>query len=213
MAIRNAQLFKEIELELDKKHRLFIHTTVALAVAIDAKDHYTHGHTSRVTNLSLEIAKKLAQLDKKILDNTFLEDLHIAGLLHDIGKIGIPEKILNKEGPLDEEEMKLMRQHPVIGVTILQPIKELDNPILGVKYHHERYDGSGYPQGLKGDEIPLIASIIAVADSFDAMTTDRPYRRALSKEEAKNEIKRQSGRQFHPQVANALVQIYEEQEI
>jgi HD-GYP domain-containing protein (c-di-GMP phosphodiesterase class II) len=109
--------------------------------------------------------------------------------------------------------MKLMRQHPVIGVTILQPIKELDNPILGVKYHHERYDGSGYPQGLKGDEIPLIASIIAVADSFDAMTTDRPYRRALSKEEAKNEIKRQSGRQFHPQVANALVQIYEEQEI
>jgi putative nucleotidyltransferase with HDIG domain len=210
MAIRNAQLFKDLELELDRRKRLFIHTTVALAAAIDAKDHYTHGHTSRVTNLSLEIARKLAAKNKLDLGAKFFEDLHIASLLHDIGKIGIPEHILNKKGKLTVGERNRIREHPEIGVTILQPIRELEEAIKGVKYHHESYDGTGYPEGLKGSQIPLIAAIIAAADAYDAMTTDRPYRRGLTKQEGIDEIKRVSGSQLNPEVAEALLEILHE---
>lgn len=210
MAIRNAQLFKELELQLEKKHQLFIHTTIALAAAIDAKDHYTHGHTARVTSLSLAIARKMRQDDRSLLDNKFLEELHIASLLHDIGKIGIPEPILNKNGPLSDEERKKIEEHPSVGTAILQPIRELEDAILGVKYHHEKYDGSGYPEKLKGSQIPLIASIISVADTFDAMTTDRPYRQGLSKDKAIKEIGKMSGSQFDPRVASAFVKLYEE---
>jgi HD-GYP domain-containing protein (c-di-GMP phosphodiesterase class II) len=213
MGVRNAQLFEELKAEIDKKQRLFINTTIALAAAIDAKDHYTHGHTSRVTDLSLRLAQRLLQEDKKLFDERFLEHLHIAGLLHDIGKIGIPEDILNKDGPLDAEETRRIQEHPTVGAAILLPIKELEIPILGVKFHHEKYDGSGYPQGLKGEEIPLIAAIISVVDSFDAMTTDRPYRRRLSKEEAIKEIARQAGRQFNPRVTKAFVHLYQEGKI
>jgi len=210
MAITNAQLFIELQEELDKKHRLFIHTTVALAAAIDAKDHYTHGHTARVTALSLEIAQKLMSKNKRRFDSKFLENLHIAGLLHDIGKIGIPESILNKQAPLTPEERKKIEEHPLIGITILQPIKELEESIKGVKYHHERYDGSGYPEGIKGDKIPLIAAIIAGADTYDAMITDRPYRKALTKEAAVAEIKRVSGKQLAPPIVEAIVGLYQE---
>lgn len=210
MAIRNALLFKELQLELDRNKRLFVQTTIALAAAIDAKDHYTHGHTARVTALSLAIARKLMQKSKEALDEKFLECLHIASLLHDIGKIGIPESILNKEGPLNDEEKKRMQEHPDVGVTILEPIKELQDSIWGVKYHHERYDGSGYPEGLKGNQIPLIASIIAVSDAFDAMITDRPYRKHQSKEEAIEQIRQLSGKQFDPQVVTALIELHQE---
>jgi HD-GYP domain-containing protein (c-di-GMP phosphodiesterase class II) len=208
MAIRNARLFKELALELDKKQKLFLSTTTALAAAIDAKDHYTHGHTGRVTNLSLRIAKILSK--KHNLSQKFMDDLYIASLLHDIGKIGVPESILNKPGPLNEEERKKMQEHSAIGTTILQPISELEEAILAVKYHHEKYDGTGYPEGLKGEQIPLSAAIVAAADAFDAMTSDRPYRRALSKEEAIREVKQQSGKQFHPEVADALIQLCQE---
>lgn len=227
MAIKNAQLFNELERELKKKQHLFINTTIALAAAIDAKDHYTHGHTARVTSLSLKIAKKLYQTNPKIFTplekffdkksnsltgftENFLEQLHIAGLLHDIGKIGIPESILNKQGPLTEEERVKMKEHPLVGAMILQPIKELKNAILGVKYHHEHYDGSGYPEGLKGNEIPLIASIISVADTYDAMTTDRPYRKGLSKEQAIKEIKDICGKQLNPEAVSAFLELIEE---
>lgn len=210
MAIRNAQLFEELQEELDKKHRLFIHTTVALAAAIDAKDHYTHGHTSRVTDLSLKIAKKLLSKKKKGADLKFLENLHIAALLHDIGKIGVSESILNKQGPLTEEERKKIQEHPIVGVSILQPINELEEAIKGVKYHHERYDGKGYPDGLKGNKIPHIANIIAVADTFDAMITDRPYRKGLNKCDAIEEIKRVKGTQLAPDAAEALIEIFNE---
>jgi len=213
MAIRNAHLFKELASELENKQHLFIHTTVALAAAIDAKDHYTHGHTARVTNLSLNIAKRFALKNSRFFDEKFLEDLHMASLLHDIGKIGIPESILNKDGPLNAEEKKKMQEHPIVGTTILQPIKELKNSLLGVKYHHEFYDGSGYPEGLKGEEIPLIAAIISVADTFDAMTTDRPYRRGLLKNEAVKEIGKLGGRQFHPKIVEAFIELYEEGKI
>lgn len=207
MAIRNGRLFQELELELEKKQRLFIHTTIALAAAIDAKDHYTHGHTSRVTGLSLEIAKCMKLKNKNLFNGKFMENLNIAGLLHDIGKIGIPESILNKQGPLNDEEWKKMKSHPVVGAAILQPIKELEEAIMGVKFHHERFDGTGYPEGLKGDKIPLIAAIISAADTFDAMTSDRPYRPALSKKEAIDEIGRMSGKQLNPEVTRALLEL------
>ncbi|NQU74152.1 MAG: HD domain-containing protein [Candidatus Omnitrophica bacterium] len=210
MAIRNAQLFKELVSELDKKRQLFIHTTIALAAAIDAKDHYTHGHTSRVTSLSLRIAEKLFQKEKKQNDENFLEHLHIAALLHDIGKIGIPELILNKGSQLTDDETKIMQEHPAVGANILAPISELGDSLLGVKYHHEKYDGSGYPEGLKKNQIPFIASIIGVADAFDAMTTDRPYKKHISKAEAVDEIKNSSGKQFDPAICAALIELYHE---
>ncbi len=210
MAIRNAQLFNDLKMELEKKQKLFLHTTIAMAAAIEAKDHYTHGHTSRVTNYALEIAKKLCQKNKKIDNNKFFDDVRISGLLHDIGKIGVPESILNKEGPLDPEERKKINEHPMIGVSILQPIRELEIVMLSVKYHHERFDGKGYPEGLKGDEIPLIAAIISVADAFDAMVSDRPYRKGFLREKAIEEIKLQSGKQFDPNiVANFLEAVAE----
>jgi len=213
MAVRNAQLFNDLRLELEKKQSLFFHTTIAMAAAIEAKDHYTHGHTSRVTNYALEITRKLSQKNKKIDDTKFFEDIHIASLLHDIGKIGVPESILNKEGPLDPNERKKINEHPTIGVNILQPIHELETVLLGVKYHHERFDGNGYPEGLKGEQIPLIAAIISVADSFDAMTSDRPYRKGLPKNKAIEEIQLQSGKQFDPNVVLAFLEVIAENRI
>lgn len=213
MAIRNAQLFKELEYELGRKHQLFMRTTIALAAAIEAKDHYTHGHTTRVTNFSLEIAQRINQDTKKTFDGKFLENLHIASLLHDIGKIGVPEHILNKRSGLTIGERNRINEHPMIGVNILKPIKELEGPMLGVRYHHERFDGKGYPEGLKGEQIPLIASIISVADSFDAMITDRPYRPALVKDRAINEIRNLSGQQFCPRVADTFLELCKESKI
>ena len=214
MAIRNAQLFNDLKMELEKKQSLFFHTTIAMAAAIEAKDLYTHGHTSRVTNYALEIAKKISLKNKEINANEkFFEDVHIASLLHDIGKIGIPETILNKVGALTPEERKIINEHPSIGVNILQPINELKTVLLGVKYHHERFDGTGYPEGLKGDQIPLIAAIISVADSFDAMTSDRPYRKGFTREQAIEEIKNQNGKQFNPSVISAFLEVIEENKI
>ena len=210
MAMRNAQLFQDLQAELDRKNRLFMNTTVALAAAIEAKDHYTRGHTSRVTSVSMELAKKMSLAHHKLMNQKFFDDLQIASLLHDIGKIGVPENILNKTGPLDEQERKRIQEHPMTGVTIIQSIKELENSIQGVKHHHERYDGTGYPDRLKGTHIPLMAAIIAVADAFDAITTDRPYRRGLSKDEAVGEIIRGSGTQFDPRVTQALVELCKE---
>ncbi|MBN2831348.1 MAG: HD domain-containing protein [Candidatus Omnitrophica bacterium] len=210
MAIRNAQLFKELESELDKKHQLFMRTTIALVAAIEAKDNYTHGHTTRVTNFSLQIAKRLKAKNKKLINEKFMESLHIASLLHDVGKIGIPEQILNKRSVLTVGERNRIKEHPLIGATILKPIKELEESIVGIKYHHERPDGLGYPDGLKGQEIPLIASIISVADAFDAMTTDRPYRSALYRDEAIKEINRLSSLQFSPLVTEAFIELCRE---
>ncbi len=213
MAIKNAQLFKELEAEWEKKRQMFMRTTIALAAAIEAKDNYTHGHTTRVTSLSLLIAERLSEHSHKPFNEKFLEDLHVASLLHDIGKIGIPEYILNKEGSLTDDERGLIKEHPLKGVAILKSIKELEGSLMGVKYHHERYDGSGYPDGLRGEQIPMIASIISVADSFDAMMTDRPYRRRLSKDDALEEIQYLVGKQFHPRVTNALVELCQEDKV
>jgi len=210
MAIKNAQLFKELEYELERKHQLFVRSTIAFAAAIEAKDHYTHSHTTRVTNISIEIAQRISQKSKRNLDGKFFENLHIASLLHDIGKIGVPEYILNKRSALTVGERNRIKEHPMIGVSILKPIKELEGSLLGVRYHHERFDGKGYPEGLKGEQIPLVASIISVADSFDAMTTDRPYRAALDKADAINEIRQLGGQQFCPRVTGTFLELCKE---
>lgn len=206
MALRNAQLFKELKQELENRQSLFYHTTTALAAAIDAKDSYTHGHINRVIRYSQLLGEEIKR--RRGLSGHFMENLRLASLLHDIGKIGTPEKLLNKPLGLTIGEFKIIQQHPIDGVRILQSIKELSEIIPGVKYHHERYDGKGYPDGLKGNQIPLLASIISCADAFDAMTIDRPYRKALTKEQAIAEIERGCGSQFDPLVAKAAIKVF-----
>ncbi|MCX5680937.1 MAG: HD-GYP domain-containing protein [Candidatus Omnitrophica bacterium] len=213
MALQNAQLIKDLQKQVEKNKALFINTTLSLASTIEAKDRYTRGHTERVTKYTLAIANELSGRGKPEVTKNFLENLYIASLLHDIGKIGVPENVLTKESGLTDEEFEQIRQHPLRGADILKNLPDFEECLKGVKYHHECYDGRGYPEGLKGDEIPLIAAIVAVADSYDAMTSDRTYRKALSKEKAMDEISRNSGTQFHPLVAEVFVEILKREKI
>jgi putative nucleotidyltransferase with HDIG domain len=190
--IQNADLFRNLQ-------RAYIDTLTALTTAIDAKDSYTHGHSERVTQLSLELGQELK------LGRDDLENIRIAGILHDIGKIGIPETILNKPGRLSDEEFETIKSHPDLGVKILRKVEFLSGIIPLILHHHERFDGRGYPAGLAGDKIPLVSRIIAVADTFDAMTSDRPYRKALDERSALEEIERCRESQFDPQVADAFL--------
>ncbi|HOW36587.1 MAG TPA: HD domain-containing protein [Candidatus Omnitrophota bacterium] len=209
MAIKNAQLIEDLKKEAERNRQLFISTTLALTSAIEAKDEYTRGHTERVTQFSLAIAHQMNANQTARFPHKFFENLQNAALLHDIGKIGIPEIILRKAGKLTDEEYTIMKQHPQRGLEILKHIAEFKDALDGVRYHHERYDGKGYPYGLKAEDIPIAAAIIAVADTFDAMTTDRPYRAALPKEVAMEEIKRNSGLQFNPLAVRAIVELRE----
>ena len=216
MAIANAQLIGNLQSKIEeikelylREHRIFIHTAIALAAAIDARDTYTHGHTERVTNHCLAISKELEGVPEVANYKNFRETLQIAALLHDIGKIGIPDHILNKHGRLTPEEFEEIKKHSVVGATILHPIKELGDVAREVRHHQECYDGSGYPDGLKANQIPLIARIIAVADAFDAIITNRPYRKKKNTEEAIQELKRCSGTQFDPIVVSAFLLAYE----
>ena len=207
MAVKNAWLIEDLNRQLELNKCLFLQTVSALASSIEAKDKYTSGHTERVVEYSLAIAHILKK-SRKIKDwEQFLEDLRIAALLHDIGKIGIPESVLNKPDYLTDDERRVIQEHPLIGVNILNHIDAFEYALLGVKHHHERYDGGGYPSHLKGRQIPLVAAIISLADAFDAMTTDRPYRKALSIKEAVAEIKRNKGKQFVPSVVNAFLKL------
>ena len=190
--IQNADLFHNLQ-------RAYIDTLSALTSAIDAKDSYTRGHSERVTDLSMKLARELG------IEKTEVEKIKLGGLLHDIGKIGIPEGILNKPGRLDNEEFEVIKSHPDLGVRIMGKVEFLAGVVPIIRYHHERWDGKGYPEGLKGDEIPLLARVVSVVDTFDAMTTDRPYRKALSAEEALKEIHHCSGTQFDPEVAAAFI--------
>lgn len=209
MAIRNALLFEGLKNEADRSRNLFIQTTIALGSAIEAKDSYTHGHTERVTKYAVAIARKMADMQLMAVGPKFFENLYISSLLHDIGKIGVPESILLKRDRLTDEEFRIMRTHPVRGAEILANIRDFDGCVAGVKHHHEHYDGSGYPDGLKGDAIPVIPAIIAVADAYDAMTSDRPYRTGFGKERAMAEIRAYSGVWFDPKVAQAVEALYE----
>ncbi len=191
----------EIENSYKRLDESYISTVIALSNAVDARDAYTAGHSSRVTKISRLISRELnmAEDDEHILE--------YAALFHDIGKLGIPDQILNKNGKLTDEEYKLVKKHPDIGVGILGKIDFLANAIPIIKHHHERFCGNGYPSGLKGKEIPLGARIIAIADTYDAMTTDRPYRKAFDHDTAVQEILKNSGTQFDVSLVDAFMRI------
>ncbi len=180
-------------------------TLEALATALDSRDAETLGHSARVAAYTVAVARRLG------VKETELTDIYRGALLHDVGKIGVPDAILRKPGKLNAEEWLEMRKHPEIGARILQGIKFLDGARPIVMCHQERYDGKGYPRGLKGSEIPLGARIFAVVDTFDAMTSDRPYRKALPYETAFAEIVKYSGTQFDPEVAQAFLTIAPEE--
>ena len=209
MAIRNAQLFEGLKREAERNRALFLQTIEVLGSTIEAKDAYTHGHTGRVTEYSVAIARHMAEGGAVQFPESFFENMYIAGLLHDIGKIAIPEAILNKQGKLTDEEYQIMKDHPARGGEIVKPLSLPRECIDGIRHHHERFDGKGYPDGLKDGQIPMTAAIMAVADAFDAMTSDRPYRKSLSNEAAIAEIKRCAGTQFNPLPAKAMVELYE----
>jgi len=183
--------------------RGYVETLRALANSIDAKDPYTAGHSDRVTDFAVEIGRELG------LDSEQLKTLRYAGILHDIGKIGIREDILGKEGQLTEQERAIMRQHPAMGDKIIEPIDFLQPVRPIVRHHHEWIDGSGYPDGLAGDQIPIGARILAAADTFDAVTSDRPYQTAVSDDKAIEIVHKLRGHQLDPQVCDALERVLE----
>jgi HD-GYP domain-containing protein (c-di-GMP phosphodiesterase class II) len=200
IALDNSRLYQELE-------EMFFQTAESLADAIEKRDPYTGGHTQRVTIYSQAIAKflQLRPLEKKWLK--------IASVLHDIGKIGIEDHILKKPEQLSPEEFNMIKRHSDMGAEIIEHVRQLRESIPGVKYHHEQVNGKGYPAGLRGGEIPLLAKIVAVADTYDAMTTDRPYRKALGKKEAVEELRRSSGTQLDKEVVEAFIQAYQRGEI
>jgi putative two-component system response regulator len=196
-------LEQKVEEQAQKIRASFFNAITALAYALEAKDVYTSGHSQRVTEISVAIAKHLG------LDKENIEKIRLAGLVHDIGKIGVREAVLNKPGSLSDEEFEHVRLHSVTGERILQPIVDDGEILKAVRHHHERYDGTGYPDGLKGEQIPQLARIIAVADTFDAMTSERPYRKALTKDVACAEVERCRGTQFDPEAADAFLEVWQ----
>lgn len=191
VALLNAKLHNEV-------HELFLSAIKAFITAIDAKDPYTHGHSERVMKYSVAIAKAMGKR------KTFMDNLRLSSLLHDIGKIGISQNILSKKGPLDKSEKKIVREHPLIGAKIVGSIKESEKIIPAIMEHHERFDGGGYPYGLKGRQITLVGRIVALADTFDTITTQRTYHRAAAIQKAYREITQCSGTHFDPLVIKAF---------
>ncbi len=198
------QLSSEVEEKTRENKNLFLHLVESLAVAIDTKDNYTNGHSQRVAEYSKEIAKRAGLPEKE------QEEIYIMGLLHDIGKIGVPDAVINKPDTLSNDEYEMVKKHPVMGAHILENIKEDPNLALGAKFHHERYDGKGYPEGLAGDEIAESAKIIAVADAYDAMSSFRSYRGVLSQDTVYEEIEKGRGTQFDPKYADIMLEIIKE---
>ena len=198
IALHRARLMEEVE-------RLFFDVMKAIASLIDAKDGYTHKHSERVAQFGVRIARHLG------FDADSRAVVELSGLLHDVGKIGVPDAILNKPGKLTDEEFRQMRLHPVHGARILSQIQsdKVVSILPGVKYHHERWDGKGYPDGLKGEEIPLLGRVLGVADFLDALTSDRSYRKSLTLEEALNMVKDLQGQAFDPAVVKAALELHE----
>jgi putative nucleotidyltransferase with HDIG domain len=178
-----------------------------LSGAIEARDPYTRGHSARVTALAEAVARRLGWSDER------LASLRVGGPLHDIGKLAVSDEVLRKEGRLDDHELAQIREHPKIGAKLLLKVSALREAIPYVLYHHERWDGTGYPSGKAGEEIPVEARVLAIADAFDAMTSDRPYRRALTREQALTEVERCSGTQFDPRIAQVFLELFAEVEI
>jgi HD-GYP domain-containing protein (c-di-GMP phosphodiesterase class II) len=194
--IENNRLFDELK-------ELFIGCLKALTNSIDAKDQYTRGHSERVAFISRWIAEQLARV--RPVSEKLIHHVYLAGLLHDIGKIGIGESVLRKNGRLTEEEFAIIQSHPRIGASILSGIHQMEEIVPGVLGHHERMDGKGYPQGLKGDEIPLVARIVSLADAFDAMTSRRVYRNAMNIQKALDIIEDGMGTQFDEEIARVFL--------
>jgi putative nucleotidyltransferase with HDIG domain len=184
---------------------VYIELVKTLAEAIETKDYYTRGHCERVTEISLNIAKKMG------LSLGQVRDILLAGILHDIGKIGIPEGVLSKADPLTVQEWTLIKEHPELGHNIIKHVGFLGEAREIIAQHHEHYDGTGYPKGLKGEAIHLGARILAVADASDAMQSDRPYRRSLNKEKTVEELQVQSGRQFDPKIVEVLLSLLDQE--
>ena len=200
IAIDNARLYRELQ-------DTFLQTAEALADAIEKRDPYTGGHTKRVVTYCMSIVKCLD------INPEEKKHIKISAILHDIGKIGIKDTILRKPSELDKDEFEEMKKHPILGQEIMEKVTQLKDVIPGMRYHHERVDGKGYPDGLSGNKIPLVAKIIAVADAFDAMTTNRPYRKALKWETAIDNLKSGSGEQFDGEVVKAFIKSYQNRNI
>jgi HD-GYP domain-containing protein (c-di-GMP phosphodiesterase class II) len=198
---------EDLKRAAEENRALFLGSIQMLAGAVDEKDPYTRGHSDRVTRYSLLIGKELN------LDATFLETLQISAQLHDVGKIGIEDGILKKPGALTAEEFEVMKTHTTKGANILRPVVQLAEMLPGIELHHEALDGRGYPYGLKGEQIPVLARIIAVADTFDALTTNRPYQHAHTPEEALKIIQNLAGKRLHPEPVAALMSVYGRGEI
>ena len=197
-------LSEEVEKKTKENERLSLHIVQSLADAIDAKDTYTKGHSGRVAEYSREIAKRFGYSRKD------QNDIYMMGLLHDVGKIGIPDTVINKPARLTDEEFDLIKNHPVMGARILKNITEMPRLATGARWHHERYDGNGYPDGLKEKEIPEEARIIAVADAYDAMTSRRSYRSSLDQQKVRSEIENGRGSQFDPVFADIMLRMIDE---
>lgn len=180
---------------------VILQTITTIANTLDAKDEYTKGHSVRVADYAAAIAE-LRNWPKEERDN-----LHQVALLHDVGKIGVPDAVLKKEGQLSDKEFRVIKTHTEIGASILKDIKSLRHVSIGARFHHERFDGQGYPQGLKGEEIPEIARIIAIADAYDAMTSDRCYRPNLGRNEAKARLMQGAGTQFDPELVALFMKV------
>uniref|UniRef100_A0A7C6EIL6 HD domain-containing protein n=1 Tax=candidate division WOR-3 bacterium TaxID=2052148 RepID=A0A7C6EIL6_UNCW3 len=192
--IQTIERIKEMDIEI----------VFALVQAIETRDPSTKGHSLQVANIAVELTKIFGHSERE------LELVRYAGLLHDVGKIAVPEAILNKPSSLNEEEWKVMRKHPVISAEIVKPIKDLGEIEKWIFYHHERWDGTGYPEGLKGREIPFFSRILAICDTYSAMVSDRPYRKGLTDESAREEIKNYSGKQFDPEIVEMFLTLSKE---
>ncbi len=197
-------LANEVERKTRENEQLFLHVVGSLASAIDAKDTYTNGHSGRVAEYSTEIARRFGYNEKQ------QHDIYIMGLLHDVGKIGVPDSVINKPDRLTDEEFELIKKHPDVGGRILDNIREMPSLSAGARWHHEKYSGGGYPEGISGEEIPEEARIIAVADAYDAMSSNRSYRRALPQEKVRSEIERGKGKQFDPRFADIMLEMIDE---
>jgi HD-GYP domain-containing protein (c-di-GMP phosphodiesterase class II) len=198
---------EDLKRAAEENRALFLGSIQMLAGAVDEKDPYTRGHSDRVTRYSLLIAKEMQ------LDSTFMETLQISAQLHDVGKIGIEDHILKKPGALTPEEFEVMKTHTTKGANILRPVPQLADMLPGIELHHEALDGRGYPYGLEGDQIPLLARVIAVADTFDALTTNRPYQKEHTPEQALQIIQNLAGKRLDPEAVKALLAVYGRGEI
>ncbi len=195
---------REVVAQQKKVERIMLQVVNALAGAIDAKDSYTNGHSARVAEYSRKIAARVGLSEEE------QSNIYIMGLLHDVGKIGIPDDIINKPDKLSDEEYAIIKKHPLLGARILENITELPKLPTGARWHHERYDGKGYPDGIAGDKIPMEARIIAVADAYDAMSSKRSYRNVLPQAMVRAEIEKGRGTQFDPVFADALLSLIDE---